>query len=196
MIRTPALAALSILFVAAAAGCGGGAKPPSVANLSTTTSNSTGSAGSGSTLFPPGIGGPGATMSTEVGTGAAGVAYSACMRSHGVSPFPDPNGQGVITITISSSLNPSSPLFQKAAVECQHLVPAGKAPSAAQQQQHKATALAFAACMRSHGEPNYPDPTVGSGGMISQKIDGRSGLDPRSPKFRAAQTACQNGRPG
>jgi hypothetical protein len=127
-------------------------------------------------------------MSTQVGTGAAGVKYTACMRSHGVPNFPDPDAQG--TITISTALNPSSPLFQKAEADCRNLIPPSKGPSPAQQQQHQEKALAFAACMRSHGVPHYPDPTFGSGGMISQSLS-RSEGDANSPIFQAAQKACQ-----
>ena len=144
-------------------------------------------------MFPPGVGGFGASMSTQVGTGAAGVKYTACMRSHGVPNFPDPNAQGEITITVSPALNPSSPLFQHAEGDCQHLSPARKGLSPAKQQQVKARMLAFAACMRFHGVPHYPDPTFGSGGMVGQKL-GRSDGDPNSPLFRAAQKACQSNR--
>jgi hypothetical protein len=45
----------------------------------------------------------------------------------------------------------------------------------------------FASCMRSHGVPNFPDP--GSDGSIS--IGPSSGINPDSPKFKEAQTACQ-----
>jgi hypothetical protein len=128
-------------------------------------------------------------MSTQVGTGAAGVRYTACMRSHGVPNFPDPDAHGTITITVSPSLDPSSPLFQRAETDCEHLAPAGTGPSEAQRQRMKAGALGFAVCMRSHGVPGYPDPTFGNGG-ISQKI-GRSEVDPNSPIFQAAQKSCQ-----
>lgn len=109
--------------------------------------------------------------------------------------FPDPNARGEITITVSPALDPSSPLFQKAEGDCQHLIPAGKRLSPARQQQIKERALAFAACMRSHGVPHYPDPTFGSGGMVSQKIS-RSDRDPNSPMFQAAQKACQSNHVG
>ena len=170
-----------------AAGCGGGTKSPAVASLGTTSSgNTSDNAGSSSSPAPAGGLPIGSSMSTEVGTGAAGVRFAACMRSNGVSNYPDPDAQGVITITISSALNPSSPLFQKAHSDCQKLIPAGRAPSAAQQRQHKAKALAFAACMRAHGVPHYPDPTFGSGGTISQSL-GRGDADPSSPIVQAAQ---------
>jgi hypothetical protein len=132
-------------------------------------------------------------MSIQLGGNAVGVKYTACMRSHGVPNYPDPNSQGVITITVSSALNPSSPLFQKAQGDCQKLLPAGKPLSPSRQQQIKTRMLAFAACMRSHGLPHYPDPTFGSGGMVSQSIS-RSEADPNSPVFQAAQKACQSNR--
>ena len=130
-------------------------------------------------------------MSTGVGTGAAGIKYTACMRSHGVPRFPDPDAQGTLTITVSAALNPSSPIFQSAEADCGHLLPARKGLSHAQQQRMKTRLLAFAACMRSHGFPRYPDPTFGSGGMVSQGFGRSDGIDPGSPLFRAAQKTCQ-----
>jgi len=121
------------------------------------------------------------------------------MHSHGVPNFPDPDGQGTITITVSASLNPSSPTFQKALAACHHLIPpgseAGHTLSQAQQQQMKARSLAFAACMRSHGVPGYPDPTFSNGG-VSQSIGRGNGIDPNSPTFQTAQKTCSGARPG
>ncbi len=176
-----------------AAGCGGGSKSPSVASLGTTPSSSSGNASSSSRLFPAGGGGFGASMSTQVGTGPAGIKYTACMRSHGVPSFPDPDATGTLTITVSPSLNPNSPLFQQAEVDCRHVLPPRKGLSQAQQQRMKTGLLAFAACMRSHGFPHYPDPSFGPGGMVSQGT-GRSAADPNSPIFQAAQKACQRNR--
>jgi hypothetical protein len=48
----------------------------------------------------------------------------------------------------------------------------------------------FSACMRSHGVPNFPDPKASSGGM-NLTIGPRSGIDPSSPQFQAAQKTCQ-----
>jgi hypothetical protein len=114
------------------------------------------------------------------------------MQSHGVPSYPEPNSQGVITITTSSALNPSSPLFQKAQASCQRLLPSGKALSAAKQQQMKTRLLTFAACMRSHGVPGYADPTFGPGGTVSQQGSRSNGIDPNSPIFQTAQKACQS----
>ena len=133
-------------------------------------------------------------MSTEVGTGAAGVEFTACMRSHGVPNFPDPDSHGTLTITVSPSLDPSSPLFQRAEGDCQELLPARKPLSQGRQQQMQQRLLAFAACMRSHGFPHYPDPTFGPGGMVSQGIGRNEGIDPRSPIYQTAQKSCQANR--
>jgi len=179
-----------------ASGCGGGSKSPSIASLGTTTSSDSGSGASNSGAFslPPGSG-IGASISTSLGTGAAGVRFTGCMRSHGVPNFPDPDSQGTITITVSASLNPSSPAFQRAVAACHHLIPAGSEAghtlSQAQQQQMKARVLAFAACMRSHGVPSYPDPKFSNGG-VSQGYGAKGGVDPNSPVFQAAQKTCQS----
>jgi hypothetical protein len=56
-----------------------------------------------------------------------------------------------------------------------------------------ASGIKFADCMRSHGVPNFPDPTT-SGGGLSIKIG--SGINPASPSFQAAQSACRKLLPG
>jgi hypothetical protein len=38
--------------------------------------------------------------------------------------------------------------------------------------------------MRSHGVPDFPDPTFSNGNI------GQRGIDPRSPQFEAAGKAC------
>ncbi len=53
-------------------------------------------------------------------------------------------------------------------------------------------ALKFANCMRSHGAPNFPDPSAGGGIQISPG----SGLNPQSPAFQAAQKTCGKLLPG
>ena len=90
----------------------------------------------------------------------------------------------------------SAPAFQTAMQECRSKLPNGGRPSAAQVAAQKSTALKFSACMRSHGEPNFPDPQFGSGGRVSLKIGRGAGLDPRLPQFQAAQKACQKNFPG
>jgi hypothetical protein len=56
------------------------------------------------------------------------LAYSVCMRKHGVPDFPDPNfSGGHVTLSIqangNSDLNPNSPTFQAAQQACQGKLP-------------------------------------------------------------------------
>jgi subtilase family serine protease len=52
----------------------------------------------------------------------------------------------------------------------------------------ESSARAFVDCMRTHGEPNMPEPTAGGNIAISPS----SGIDPNSSKFTAANTACEH----
>ncbi len=57
----------------------------------------------------------------------------------------------------------------------------------------------FSACMRSHGEPNFPDPEISSSGggtSVRLRVTPSSGIDPGSPTFKAAQQACRAFAPG
>lgn len=113
------------------------------------------------------------------------IAYAACMRSHGVSDFPDPNSNGTLLLPQGADL--SSPQFQSAQQACQSLLAGGAAgpPSTADQQK----AVQYAACMRAHGYPNYPDPTVTGNGF---SVEIPPGADPRSSQFQAAMQACRS----
>jgi hypothetical protein len=91
--------------------------------------------------------------------------YAGCMRTHGVPNFPDPNlrpnGKGGSSITVQVP-GPAgqSPRFKGAQTACKKLMPAGGASSGGPvaQPQRVSHLLAFAACMRKHGVPNFPDP--------------------------------------
>jgi hypothetical protein len=178
------IAALALVgFASAAAGCGGGGgATPGVANIGTSSSSTTSSDGSSS-------GG-----SDGGGRRADGAKFSACMRAHGVRNFPDPSSGGGLTIGPGTGINPESPTFQAAEKACRKLLDI-KPPSAAEQAKMQEQALAFSACMRAHGVPNFPDPQF-SGGGARLKLDSRSGIDPNSPQFKAAQKACQSKLPG
>lgn len=59
---------------------------------------------------------------------AKGVAYSRCMRAHGVPGFPDPtesnSGNGsTITMSSGSGVDPQSPVFEAAQRACRSLRP-------------------------------------------------------------------------
>jgi hypothetical protein len=160
-----------------AAGCGGQAGK-GVASLGKKTSTTVAAGGTATTL-PPG--------STVQKHFQEALKFSQCLRSHGVPNFPDPTSTGGIDINSSSGINPNNPQFQAAQKACQRYF--GPRPSGAQQAQAEKQALAFAACMRDHGVPNYPDPTFGPNGAISRG-DGPSGVDQNSLAFQNAVKKC------
>lgn len=89
--------------------------------------------------------------------------FAECMRTHGVSDFPDPGPSGDLTIdgvANGSSIDTNSTAFQQAISACRQLEPAGFTgrPRTAQQQE---AALKFAQCVRAHGVPDFPDPAEG-----------------------------------
>jgi hypothetical protein len=124
-------------------------------------------------------------------SGHSALAYAQCMRSHGVAGFPDPNSQGEFTGAI---LPATSPQFQAAQQACRNLLPGGGVQTsgggAALNSQQQAQLLRFSKCMRSHGVPDFPDPS-------SHGLDlGSGGVDPQSPQFQSAQNACKSYLPG
>jgi hypothetical protein len=134
-----------------------------------------------------GGGSPGAAGSPQTGQVrvAQALAFAHCMRSHGAPNFPDPDSSGGIVIKKSlmeSSFNAPGP----ARAACVHLLPKyALTLTPAQQEQHQRQELAFAACMRRHGFPDFPD---GWSGNIGQLIS--AGIDPNSPQLNAALTKC------
>jgi hypothetical protein len=163
--RTSQLVALTLVGGLLLAACG------SSSHRKSTTGPSSGSGGSGN--------------------GGVTVAYSQCMRSHGVPSFPDPNSQGAIEIHASSgssggkSVDPNSPQYIAAQKSCQKLAPAAGTP--AQQSKDVAEAVKYSQCMRSHGVTGFPDPTVVNGQI---EFGGTAGIG-RAPRFLSAQSACQ-----
>jgi hypothetical protein len=206
-LRVAAMLAAAAAAVVLIAACGGGGSSPGVANVtnsrtSTSQSSSTPSGGGGPALggaAPSTAQGGGQSNSLAIGGGSRqnGLKYSTCMRANGLPSFPDPNGQGVIQFGSSNGIDPRSAAFQKAQQKCAKYRGGGHAPSPALQAKAQAAALAFSQCMRNHGEPDFPDPQFGAGG-ISIKISapgspgGSSSLDPNSPIFQRAQKACRS----
>jgi hypothetical protein len=106
--------------------------------------------------------GPGRGGSANAGSSANThqLAYSQCVRSHGVPNFPDPDSSGGFNKATLSQLAAGNSQYQAATQSCAHLLPnGGGGPTAAQVQQEWTGMLNFARCMHSHGEPNWPDPT-------------------------------------
>jgi hypothetical protein len=152
-----------------AAGCGG---PPSthVAQLPTAATRS----------------GPSSTTSARPSRQGAALAFSHCMRSHGVPNFPDPGPQGDFPPFHTGVSKQTSAAADDA---CRHLLSSGDTGTPQQRQQKLAFALNVARCLRAHGFPKFPDPTVSSQGT-SENLSG-AGIDPNSPQFQAAETACE-----
>jgi hypothetical protein len=201
VVPAAALVGLALLL----GGCGGGKPDASVASLGSTATTATTPAGTSSagtttseSSSQSSAGGPsgGRFALADGGSVAQLTKYSACMRRNGVPSFPDPNAQGQISFSSGNGVDPGSAPFQQAQQVCQKLLPNGGQPTPAEQAQARTQALAFSACMRSHGVPSFPDPQFGSGGRVSIRINQASGIDPGSPQFQAAQKACQEDVPG
>ena len=162
-------------LVALTAGCGGSSSGK-VAQLGSTTTGSHGSSG--------------ATAASTQGSGW--LAFSGCMRTHGVARYPDPGTSGIPPKATLQQLGVSSAGFQSAQSACRHLLPnGGRPPNEAERRRVAVQSLQFSRCVRSHGVPNFPDPDVT--GRIPDP--GSVGVDQGSPKFQAANEACGAYRP-
>ena len=159
-------ALLSLAVVAA--GCGGGSAKNQVAQLgTTTTANSSVSAS---------------------GQANAAIAFSRCMRAHGVPAYPDPSTAGLLPKETPQQLGVGAAAFQAAQRACIHLVPNGGRPTPAQVQQYRNVMLGYARCMRTHGVSNMPDPD--RRGHLD--IGPGTGVDVNSPEFQAAFGVCRS----
>lgn len=170
------LGAFGLLLTA----CGGGpSASPGIAHLGSSSTT---------TIPPTSEGGSSPVRSVS---SAKLLAYTRCMRNHGIADFPDPTvgpgGQGGgfrIKVQPGSDLNPRSPRFQAANQACKKLLPFGGEsgpPTAAQ----LAGLTKFAACMRQHGFPSFPDPN-GQGTFVLHNID------PGGSPFQSAQRTCNS----
>jgi hypothetical protein len=139
---------------------------------------------------------------SATGTSTSGVstaytqalAYAQCMRAHGVPTYPDPNSKGQFYIANGASdptANVSTTVLNAAAQACQKLLPATmvKPPNGQGSTSDQTAQLKWAVCMRSHGEPNFPDPA--SNGSFTLP----SGMNAESPQFQAALKACPRPAP-
>jgi hypothetical protein len=175
-IKRPSLlwAAGAVALGVAVAGCSGGPTVPTAGSQPTPTAASAGGSGSS-----------GASPLAEA------VAYSQCIRSHGVPNFPDPvqtpsGHYGYRT----QGIDPNSTAFQGAIQACRAL-PSPWNSSTSQQltpAQQQAW-LNWAQCIRVHGLPDFPDPTF-SGTEVHD-----SGVGSSSPQLQSAMNACKSQRP-
>jgi hypothetical protein len=140
------------------------------------------------------------------------VAFAGCMRSHGVSNFPDPTTPGSdkeFLLGQIPGINPQSPAFQSGHAACKHLLPGGGTASRAATAQVMAQLLHTSRCMRAHGVSSFPDPTTtppsnqayldviafsanhappGSPPVAYLSLPGS--INPNSPAAERAATAC------
>jgi hypothetical protein len=140
-------------------------------------------------------GGSTSSSSADAGVSAAyrqALAYSQCMRTHGVPDFPDPNANGTTVISPSSPINSSSGQFQAASNACQNLQPGGDATPPAQTPQELAQSLRLAQCMRTHGVPDFPDPGSAPTGSPAGGKNGGLASMMNSPQAQAALRTCQS----
>jgi hypothetical protein len=118
------------------------------------------------------------------------IDYARCMRANGVPGFADPvpvtSPSGKPGWRIGYSGNPSA-AFLNAEGLCKHYLPAAASTPVALTPRQQQAWLEWAACIRSHGFPSFPDPTFSGGGVAVPSL---SGGDPA--KAGAAQSACAN----
>jgi hypothetical protein len=170
-LRLSAAVAVAVALGVTVAGCSGGPTVATAGSHATTTN-------------------AGRSGSSEASPLAEAVAYSQCIRSHGVPNFPDPvrtpsGGYGYRT----KGIDPSSAAFQGALQACRALPSpwnsTGQQLSTAQQQAW----LNWAKCIRARGVPGFPDPTF-SGMEVHD-----SGVASNSPQLQSAMDACKSQTP-
>ncbi len=109
------------------------------------------------------------------------LAFSGCIRAHGVSNFPDPQPGGGFARAALGAVDENSPQFLSADKSCRSL---GFDHAPGYIQKHVQQEIAQSECMRKHGVPNMPLPDA------QGQITFPPGLTPRSPGFQAAQKHC------
>lgn len=133
------------------------------------------------------------------------LSFARCMRSHGVSHFPDPSANGAGFSLDAPGINTSAPAFTTAENACKSLLPVKSVPSQAPTPQAYARLLHWAECMRRHGiarlgDPR-PDPPPGPGSPATAGIGTLMGdggywdgipatVNAHSPGFARLSTAC------
>jgi hypothetical protein len=130
-----------------------------------------------------------ASSSSGGGGGRSALAFSQCMRAHGIKDFPDPGSNGAINLNGSpgSDLNQNNPRYQAADQACKSLLPPGQTGSSGQL---KTANLNYAKCMRAHGISDFPDPSAD--GSLAVNPSPGSDLNPSNPQYQKADNACKH----
>ncbi len=150
-------------------------------------------------LLAAGCGGSGSHASTTPHAQSfinSAFKYSACMRDHGVTSFPDPQmtdqgGNQGVQLRLPAGLV-SSPQFRGARADCQGILPmpqnANPVQSAQQRYQKEQDALSFARCMRGNGVSHFPDPD--GEGQLTIEMVVAAGIDVHAQSVLAAVKTC------
>lgn len=150
--RRPLVALVLVSVIALfGAGCGSHAATGSASNTGAASSASSASASTGA--------------SAQATKREKGVKFAECVRAHGVPHFPDPNATG----DFNFGVDVSAATFTAAVNACKSLQPPGTLSSHRSAKQQSA-ALKFAACVRAHGVPDFPDPVEGQPLINTYKI--------------------------
>jgi|HubBroStandDraft_6_1064221.scaffolds.fasta_scaffold34967_5 hypothetical protein len=142
----------------------------------------------GKSSHGPGVASLGGTTTTAPSGLARALDYSQCMRTHGVTNFPDPRTAGP---GAKDAVDSNSPAFHAAETACQQYREPERTTTPAQRAQLEADLLAFARCMRSHGVSNFPDPNPDPNSQGDFNFAG-TGINQDSPTApqRAAVSTC------
>jgi hypothetical protein len=123
-----------------------------------------------------------------------------CMRAHRVPNFPDPSStRGLI---IPNDINTNAPAFKSAQGAYAKLAQSPGGPGTSSESR-RLQLLALARCMRSHGVPNFADPTNSPPPPTSGNAVGGNGWylslgtaqERQAPSYKRAAAACGAGRP-
>jgi hypothetical protein len=129
-----------------------------------------------------------ATTTTQNGTLASAFAFARCMRSHGLPKWPDPSTSGGFDKSKLRLLGAS--VSRVRALEegpCNIPLPSPQGSTFAITAADRADYLKAAACMRSHGVSDFPDPTFQNDNV---QTDIPSSIDQDSSQFKSAAATC------
>jgi hypothetical protein len=172
-MRTTRIAALGVLLIVAAAGCGKTPAGDQIASAGGTPAASTSAAAGGGTDEKD-----------------APLKFSQCMRDQGLTWFPDPEPvAGGLRIKVPEGTDKAK--VDAATEACKKWTPGGGERGKIDPERLE-QARQMAQCMRDNGVPNFPDPDA-DGGV---RIDGNKlGTGPGEPAFDKADAACSKYRP-
>lgn len=150
----------------------------------------------GSTSSSGGTSATGGTSSAAAGGASSAyisdkVSLARCLRAHGLPNYPDPNAEGQEPPDTKQMLR-NNPRTQGALRACSRWANRINNDVAAQNQAIRVEYLRFAACMRSHGLPEFPDPTYAEGRVEFVLSASKDGFDPHSPQVLAKAHECES----